>query len=468
MKLNRLLNTAAIRLALRYALYYVLITSSGLGALYWSHSQFVDAQITAGLDYELSTLEAIDQNKGRDRLLQVINNRIDIGTENRHYLLLVDAEGNKLAGDLHHWPSLLPTDQKVRNIWIHDETHLHHPMLRYDYWPMIATRLSDGSKLLVAQGVKQAVALQEFLLLAMGLLLLAVVCMTLLLGWRMGRQMLERVDTINTTARQILTGDLSSRIVTSYRNDEFDELAEQLNSMLNHLERLINGMREMTDNIAHDMRHPLTRLHNRLEVSLLNARNEAEYRETLEHALNETQGMIRTFNALLEIAQAEAGSCRGEKTEINISLLVKEISELYQGGAEENVQTLQTDIQPNVYIEGNRHLLALALSNLLENAIKYSGKASVITLQVAQPEHHQAQIVVSDTGPGVPESEYQHIMQRFVRLDKNRSTPGNGLGLSLVAAACDFHHATISLHDNQPGLRVEITFMKRQPRGEET
>ncbi len=458
MSLSRLLNTAAIRLALRYAIYYALLIGLGLSVLYWAHSRFVDTQITASLEYELSVLKQIDLIQGRKRLLQIINNRLDVATENRHYLLLVSPSGEKLAGDLKAWPPKLLTNHQVSNIWIRDKQILPNPTKPYDYWPMIATKLPDGSRLLVAHGVQQAVALQEFMLSAMVILLIVIVGMTLLLGWRMGNQMLERVDTINNTARHILLGDFSSRINTSERNDEFDEIVTQLNKMLDHVERLIKGMREVTDNIAHDLRHPLTRLRNRLEVTLLEARDKSEYRETLERAVIETDNMIRTFNALLEIAQAESGTYRGKWEEINLSELSRDVGELYQGSAEDNDQTLCIQTHPKVYIQGKRHLLAQAISNLLENAIKYSDKGSQITLQTLRPDKSSVMLIVSDTGPGVPASEYQHIQQRFVRLDKDRSTPGNGLGLSLVTAACELHNATLIMKDNHPGLRVEMTF----------
>ncbi len=457
MKLSRLLNTAAIRLALRYAFYYALLTGIGLGGLYWAHSRFVDTQISASLEYELSILKQIDQQQGRHRLLQILSNRSDVGSKNRHYLLLVDANGNKLAGDLTAWPPNLYTDQLVRNVWIKDELVFQNTNGHYDYWPMIATTLSDGSRLLVAQGVQQAVALQEFMLSSMALLLLVIVGLTLLLGWRMGQQMLERVDTINNTAKHILQGHLSSRIDTSGRNDEFDELAVQLNQMLDHVERLIRGMREVTDNVAHDLRSPLTRLRNRIEITLLEARSTDEYRETLEQAAIETKDMIRTFNALLDIAQVESGVYRGEWEKVNLSQLVEDIGELYQGSAEENGQHLEMDISPGILIRGNRHLLAQSISNLLENAIKYSGRECEIKLSLRLLAK-QALLQVCDTGPGIPVSERTHVLQRFVRLDSARSTSGNGLGLSLVTAVCELHRAHMQLRDNHPGLCAEIMF----------
>ncbi len=454
---RRLLHTTAIRLALRYALFYMLLTSFGLGVLYWATSRYVDAQLAAGLENELMTLRQIDRQEGRSRLQQILNNRSDIDSENRRYLLLIAPDGTKLAGDLNAWPSQLYPDQRVRNIWIEDELIPHHVKDRDGYWPMIATMLPDGSRLLVAQSVQQAEDLQEFVLSAMATLLVVIIGLTLILGWRMGQQMVERMEIINNTTRRILSGDLSSRVASSGHDDEFDELATHLNQMLAHIERLINGMQEVTDNVAHDLRRPLTRLRNRLEITLLEARDEQDYRQTLEQAVADTEEMIKTFNALLEIAQAESGTYRGEWEEIDFSQLVRDVGELYQGTADNNGQKLDINIDSDIHLRGSRHLLAQSISNILENALKYSGSQSEIVLSLTTHKD-QPLLVVSDTGPGIPPSEHHHVLQRFVRLDSARSTSGNGLGLSLVSAVAELHGASLALKDNSPGLRVEIAF----------
>jgi len=460
--LGRLLHTTAIRLALRYAVYYGLLTGLGLGVLYWATSRYVDAQIRAGLKNEVAVLSQIDQEQGRDRLLDVLNNQPVIDAENRRYLLLISPGGEKLAGDLKGWPPSLRADRQVRNIWIEDELIPFIVEDKDGFWPMIATTLPDGSRLLVAQSVRQAEDLQEFILSAMGLILLVIVGLTLLLGWRMGRQMLKRVDQINDTARHILHGDLARRIPGSGRDDEFDELATHLNRMLTHIEQLINDMREVTDNVAHDLRRPLSRLRNRLEVTLLEARDEQNYRQTITHAVSDVDGMIKTFNALLEIAQVEAGSYRGEWKDIDFSTLVHDIGELYQGTAEENGQTLNTTIDPGIRIKGNRHLLGQAISNLLENGVTYSGSGSEISLGLSVSDGAPL-LCVSDTGPGIPPADIQRVVKRFVRLDSSRSTGGNGLGLSLVSAVAHLHKARLVLKNNHPGLCVELVFGANRP-----
>lgn len=454
---NRLFRTTAIRFALRYALFYTLLTGLGLALLYWATSRYVDAQIAAGLEHQLSVLQTIDSKRGRKQLQKVLATETLSDLENKRYLLLVGPDNKILGGNLKGWPPSLKADKKVRNIWIDDSLIPQSVPDKDGFWPMIATTLSDGSRLLIAQSVRQAEDLQEFILTSIGLILVVTVGVTLILGLKLGKDLLSRVDHFNNIARKIQSGDLTQRVLITEKNDEFDELGIHLNQMLQHIEQLIKGMQEVTDNVAHDLRSPLSRLQNRIEVTLLEGRNEKDYRKTMEESVTDIQGMMRTFNALLEIAQAEAGSYRGEWKTINLSQLTQDIADLYEATAEANKQQLNTTITPDIRITGNQHLIGQLISNLLENAIKHSGSASKIVLNLSLI-NQQPLLSVSDSGTGIPLSEHDNVLKRFVRLDKARSTSGNGLGLSLVAAVAALHRATLSLHDNQPGLRIECLF----------
>ncbi len=466
MNLNRLLHTTAIRVALRYAVYYALLTGLGLGVLYWATSNYVNAQIAAGIESELAALVAIDRQEGRARLVEVLDNKPSTYTENRRHFLLLASDGSKKAGDLFAWPPRLPLDGQVRNLWLDDDLIPEHIEDEDGFWPVAATILADGSRLLVAQGVHQEEDLQAFVLTAMAAILAVSIGLTLILGWRMGRQMLQRVDQINETARMIKQGDLTRRVKLTGRNDEFDELAEHLNDMLLHIERLINEMREVTDNVAHDLRGPLSRLRNRLEVTLLDSREDVDYRETMKNAMADIDGMIRTFNALLEIAQTEAGSYRGEWKVVDLSALARDVGDLYQGMADEDGQAFELAIAPAVNVLGNRHLLAQAISNLLENARQYAGERAQVALRLTHGDN-QPQLTVSDSGPGIPAGDRHRVLKRFVRLDSARSAFGNGLGLSLVAAVATLHRAKFELADNHPGLRATITFAGHAPSHDE-
>jgi signal transduction histidine kinase len=269
--------------------------------------------------------------------------------------------------------------------------------------------------------------------------------------------MLGRVDAINRTTRRIMAGDLSQRIALKGSRDEFDQLAANLNAMLDQIERLLGGMRQVTDNIAHDLRTPLNRLRSRIEVALLQQPGRAETRALLEATLADAQAMIATFNALLDIARAEAGSERGGFEAVDLAALSRDLADLYRPAAEDKQLTFQYRCAPGLQMRANRHLLAQALANLLDNAIKYTPPGGRVRLQVERGANGPL-IAVADSGPGIPEADRERVLQRFVRLDGTRSTPGNGLGLSLVDAVAKLHGAELTLTDNRPGLKVSLAF----------
>jgi signal transduction histidine kinase len=459
MHLHRLLHTTALRLALRYALFYALLITLGLGVLYWTISRYVDVQMAAGLEQELTRLVQIDRRNGRERLVAVIAAEQQTGNDNnRRYYLLQSPDGRRQSGNLADWPSGFVADRRVHNIWVAHEVIPEQLSGDDGFWPTIGATLDDGSRLLVAQGVRQAEDLQEFMLGTMAIILGVSVGLALTMGWLLGRTLLQRIDVINSTAQRVTAGELSKRVALSGQHDEFDELAGHLNTMLARIEKLLTGMREVTDNVAHDLRRPLTRLRNRIEVTLMEERNSQEYRRVLEETLEDANELMKTFSALLEIAQAEAGSFRGEWKEVDLSMLLEELGGLYFDEAEVRRKRFELRIDPGLTLTGNRHLLAQAISNLLDNAFKYTPDDSAIRLQAAaQPGY--LKLTVSDNGPGIAIEQRARVLERFVRLDVDRSTAGNGLGLSLVKAVADLHEAELRLEDNRPGLRVVLRFV---------
>ncbi len=456
--MNRLLRTSAIRLSLRYALLHMLIAGTGLGALYWAASHYVDTQIGTGLRHHIEKLGELYKTRGSSALTEALNaGGVTLEPENHRFTLYTDAEGSRIAGDLKGWPPAARLDGEVRNIWIEDSLIPYAMADRDGYWPSIATRLPDGGRLLVAQSVRQAEDLQEFILGTLLATLAMTVGLTLVLGWRMGRGMLTRIDQINATTREIHGGHLEQRIPASGKGDEFDELAQNLNAMLDHIDRLIHGMRQVTDNVAHDLRRPLTRLRNRLDVTLLEPRGPDAYRESLEATREDIEEILRTFNALLEIAQMESGHFRGKIAPMNLSELTEELWNIYAELFGDKGQCLNRRIEPALPIRGNRQLLAQSISNLLENAYKYAGDQAHVELQVRH-DGNRIVLSVADDGPGIPRERFNEVTQRYARLDSARSTPGNGLGLSLVKAIARLHDATLILEDNAPGLRVSLVF----------
>jgi signal transduction histidine kinase len=265
----------------------------------------------------------------------------------------------------------------------------------------------------------------------------------------MTRNMLRKVDAVNRTSTQIIHGDLSQRVPLSGTGDEFDQLAQNLNQMLDQIERLMAGMRQVTDNIAHDLRTPLSRLRARLEVTLIEKPDQTRYAEVLRETINEADRLLGTFNALLSIAEAEAGSRRDGFEPVDLSEIARDVAELYEPVADENGLGFETGIADKIMVRGDRLLLSQAIANLLDNALKYTPVGKV-ALRV-DTRAGKARVEVSDTGPGVPPDRRSTVFDRFVRLEGSRSTPGNGLGLSLVRAVAKLHDGEIWLADSLPG-----------------
>lgn len=279
----------------------------------------------------------------------------------------------------------------------------------------------------------------------------------------MSRNMLRRLDAINRTSGEIIAGDLTRRVPLTGSGDEFDALAENLNRMLDRIERLMKGLREVTDSVAHDLRTPLNRLRNRLEESVarLNAggalTNEKAAGE-IERAIAETDQLIGTFNALLLIAETDAGTTRAAMSALDLGSVAADVVELYEPLAEEKKLGLTLVPAGAVAIEGNRSLIAQALANLVDNALKYTPAGGKVRIRAALTEAG-VDLSVADSGPGIPAADRPRVTERFVRLEASRNSPGTGLGLSLVAAVAHFHNAELVLEDNAPaGLKAVLRF----------
>ena len=457
MNLRRLFRTTAVRLTLRYALAYAVVMGLILAALFWTSSRYVDSQLEAGLEQELFSLTGKFESGGPQQLAQAVSQREEHGLEEDRYYLLVGRDGARIAGNLLAWPpdSNIPYDSKVHSVWIEDDII---PDKRYDddaYWPVIVRELPDGSRLLLARSVRQAEDLQESMLYLMAFILTMAVLLALAMGVTLGRTILGRMDAISNTADEIMAGDLSQRVPASGSNDEFDALAVRLNSMLDRIQKLIKGIREVTDNVAHDLRSPLSRLRNRLEVTLLESRSADEYRQAIGKTIEDAESLIKTFNTMLGIAQLDSGNNRTQWGHVDLNALAYDLEELYKPVAGLKEQELRLVTGEPAEITGSRDLLAQAIGNLLDNAIKYTPNGGLIELQVS-PSFDTVEVTVADSGPGIPDSEKAHVLERFVRLESSRHTPGNGLGLSLAKAVATLHGAELILSDNRPGLVVTM------------
>ena len=286
-----------------------------------------------------------------------------------------------------------------------------------------------------------------------GLLLIASFIGSFLIGYTI----IHSISRISRTARRIVDGDFSERVPTHANDaDEMSQLADDLNHMLDRIEALITSQRQVTNNIAHDLRSPLNRMRNRMEVALLDRNSEAAaLREVIADSVADAENLLKTFNALLNIAQVESRAKDDFKHE-SLSAICDDLAELYDVMTEEGEHSFAAHIERGLDIMGNRQLIAQAITNLLDNAVKYTPSGGHITL-TAEQRGENIHVSVGDNGHGIPPDKRDDVLKRFVRLDSARSTPGNGLGLSLVSAIVALHNGSLQLHDNKPGLRIEIT-----------
>ena len=287
-----------------------------------------------------------------------------------------------------------------------------------------------------------------------------------------GYTIIHSISRISRTARRIVDGDFAERVpIRANDTDEMNQLADDLNHMLDRIEALITGQRQVTNNIAHDLRSPLNRMRNRMEVALLDRNSEAAaLREVIADSVEDAENLLKTFNALLNIAQVESRAKDDFKHE-SLSAICDDLAELYDVMTEEGEHSFEAHIERGLDIMGNRQLIAQAITNLLDNAVKYTPSGGHITLS-AEQRGENIHVSVGDNGHGIPPDKRDDVLKRFVRLDSARSTPGNGLGLSLVSAIVALHNGSLQLHDNKPGLRIEITlpsetaYLRRQNESE--
>lgn len=459
---TRLLDTTTFRLALIFLGLFGTSALALLGYLYVATTGFMDQQTTETIQAEIAGLAEQYRTQGLPRLEQVIEQRSAAHPHRASIYLLTEPSGRWVAGNIDRWPNDAQASDSgwltfPVSVQLDGETSVNRRAMAQSF------RLAGQYRLLVGREVEDRLQVQAKIKRALSW----GVGLTLLLGLAggllMSRSLLRRVDAINRTTEQIMAGNLSQRIAIKGARDEFDQLASNLNAMLDQIERLLDGMRRVTDNIAHDLRTPLNRLRSRIEVALLGESDKAALRPVLEQTLDDAETMIGTFNALLEIARAEAGSERAEFEDVALDRLIEDMAEFYQPLAEEKEQTIRIGNKMEAHVRANRHLLSQALANLLDNAIKYTPSGGEIDFILEKGPV----ITIADSGPGIPIDDREHVLERFVRLDKTRSTSGNGLGLSLVNAVAALHGAILSLDDNHPGLRVSLDFsMLRDQRKE--
>jgi signal transduction histidine kinase len=454
---GKLIRTTAFRLTLVYLFLFALFAASLLGYFAWNTRRLITEQITTTVNAEISEINDIYTRRGLRGLLLTMGNRALRPGANLY--LVTAPNGQALAGNVGSLaPGVMATQGWSETAYrrLDDQDNVDHRAL------VRVTELSNGFRLLVGRDLEERRRLFGIVAKAAQWSILVVVVLGIGGGIFVARRVLQRIDAMTGTTRRIMAGDLSGRLPVGRSGDELDRLAENLNAMLERIEALMMGLKEVSDNIAHDLKTPLTRLRNRAEEALARSSTEADYRVALERTIEESDGLIRTFNALLMIARAESGQARGNMDDFDAAEVAGGIHELYEPLAEDGGMTLQVKTAPSP-VHGNRELISQALANLVENAIKY-GKPAVQPIDAqaatasreivigARREGDSVLLSVTDHGPGIPEADRKHAVERFVRLEASRTLPGSGLGLSLASAVATLHGGELRLGDARPGL----------------
>lgn len=453
----RLFTSATFRYALVYVVVFGLSVCGVLGFVYWQVAGVVSEQTDETIRTEINSLAEHYRQHGLGQLVTVIRQRSASRVGRRGIYLLTTPEYQPLAGNLSTWPRVATGKPGWVDFLIETEAD---PGAR----PQVARAhtfiLTGGFRLLVGRDTTERTELRQLITETLVVALVLATLLAILGGVLMSRNLLHRIDAINRGSQAILGGDMKRRMPVKGSNDEFDQLADNLNRMLDRIEQLMAGMRNVGNDIAHDLRSPISRLRNRLEVTLLKPQDAETYRAALEETVDDIENTLATFNAVLNIALAESGALRDEFEDLDLGQLLEDVAELYQPLAEVSGSALMVEAETGLNVGGNRHLLSQALANLIDNAVKYGGGQGPILLS-AKRGKMGPEITVADHGPGIPEELRDKALERFVRLEASRPAPGSGLGLALVAAVARLHECDLELNDNAPGLRVVLRLPKQ-------
>ena len=419
-----------------------------LGYVYWATASYVRSRSDHAIMAELAILQKAYASAGRSGLIAAIAQGLAGQRFEGGVYLLADPSFSPLAGNLADWPSAMKGSSGWGNFYARAGRSL--------LWATFET-LPDGSHLLVGKDVDDLDEFAQKIKVAMALCILWIFALGGAVSVSITRRTVGRIEAINATSRAIMQSGLGQRIPLRGTRDEWDELAENLNSMLDRIEALMGEVKQVTDNVAHDLRTPLARMRGRLEKAYDKQRDGDDDQSLIGDTMADLDGVLRMFSSLTRISQIEAFERTAAFRSVNLVEIASEVVELFDAAAEDKRGHLKIVGDQSVLATGDRDLLFDAVANLVDNAIKHGRDAGQVTVGVEETDGG-AVISVADDGPGIPVAEYQHVFKRFYRLERSRRTPGNGLGLSLVAAVARLHGARIEMVDNAPGLKIELRF----------
>ena len=421
--------------------------------LWWNTAGALDRQVDAAIRADATALAERRRAGDIPALIAAIDDRLVLDVQNEALYILVMPDGRKLAGNLEAWPEEADGELPwLRIPLLRDGAMTEARLLRVD--------LGNGQRMLVGRDVAEKLRLRGLLSEGIAWAATASAAFAVLGGWLLRRSLEKRLRPVYRTAAAVGAGDLAPRVPLSDRDDEFDKLGKTMNAMLDRIAQLMEGVRGVSDAIAHDLRTPITRARAKLEDALVTAQDEEALRAAVEQGIADLDGIVRVFQAVLRIAEVEAGSRRAAFAATDLVPMMTDIAELYGAAAEARDQRLQVKLPRKLPLVGDRDLLGQAVANLLDNALKFTPEGGTVALS-ARAEPGGVEIVVADDGPGMPDADRQRAGERFFRADAARTTPGSGLGLSLVRAVAALHGGAIALGEThpgaaQPGLKVTL------------
>jgi signal transduction histidine kinase len=455
--LGRVVRTTAFKLSAIYLAVFSLFAIVFILYISYSTNVVLAQQLRDTIAEEIRGLAEVGRSGGLPGIVDAIEQRSH--EPGASLYLITDVNGRILAGNVSDVPQQLLERSGIGPLTV--------PYRRYsedarEHLAMVQVlRLPGGFRMLVGRDLGERDQFRAIIGRALAWAVALMIGLALVSWFFVSRRVLKRIDSVTATSRRIMAGDLTGRLEITGTGDEFDRLADSLNAMLERIEHLMHGLKDVSDNIAHDLKTPLTRLRNRVEAALNDEPTGGGYRAALETTIEESDRLIQTFNALLMIARVEAGSPDGAMGEVEIGTVIRDVVELYEPVAEEKGIAMRTGRVEPIRLKASRELLGQALANLIDNAIKYAPRpgagSPAITLTMSAARVGSDLVVkVADNGIGIPAADRERVLQRFVRLEQSRSEPGSGLGLSLAAAVARLHHGTIELGDGNPGLVVTL------------